>query len=263
MATIAVMISLGGTAAAAVIITDNSQVGDNTINSRNIVDASLAANDIKGAAVTNSKLGPNAVASGKVLDNTLTGADIDESTFGTVPTASTAFNVPDSSIYGAKVVDNSLTGADTAPIEHWHYIGNPGEPTFENGWVNYDPATTHSTAQFQHVAYAKDNDDIVHLEGLLKGGAMNATMFTLPAAYCPWYYQVFPVLSNNALGRVTITWVSGSGCLVYADFGSNQWVSLDGITLKPYQQDQVESFAGAATMRAREEQHPVPGSLTP
>jgi hypothetical protein len=263
MATVAVMIALGGTAAAAVIITDNSQVGDNTINSRNIVDASLATNDLKAAAVTAAKLAANAVTSPKVVDNSLTGTDIDESTLGTVPTASTAFTVPDSSIYSAKVVDNSLTAADTAPIEHWHYIGNPGEPAFQNGWVNYDAATSHSAAQWQHVAYAKDNDDIVHLEGLLKGGTMGATMFTLPAAYCPWYYQLFPVLSNNALGRVTITWVSGSSCNVYADVGSNVWISLDGITLKPYQQDQVESFAAAKTMRAREQQHPVPGPLTP
>ena len=98
MATLAVFIALGGTAAAAAIITSNSQVARDTISGHNppsgdhpnIIAGSVNGSDLatgavttgnvaKGA-VTTGKLATGAVTSAKVSDNSLTGADVDTST---------------------------------------------------------------------------------------------------------------------------------------------------------------------------------------
>jgi hypothetical protein len=60
LALVALFIALGGTAIAATFISSNKQVGNDTINSRNVVD------------------------------NSLTGLDVSEETFGQVPSAATA-----------------------------------------------------------------------------------------------------------------------------------------------------------------------------
>jgi hypothetical protein len=60
LALVALFIALGGTAVAATFISSNKQVGNDTINSRNVVD------------------------------NSLTGLDVSEATFGQVPSAATA-----------------------------------------------------------------------------------------------------------------------------------------------------------------------------
>jgi hypothetical protein len=60
VALVALFVALGGSAVAATFISSNKQVGNDTINSRNVVDDSL------------------------------TGLDVSESTFGQVPSAATA-----------------------------------------------------------------------------------------------------------------------------------------------------------------------------
>jgi hypothetical protein len=81
MSVLAVFIALGGTAAASLIITSNSEVGPNTISGHkppasmhaNIVGGSLNATDLAPGAVTGGKLAPNSVSRG-VLNFAL-GAD--------------------------------------------------------------------------------------------------------------------------------------------------------------------------------------------
>lgn len=214
----------------------------NTINSGRITDGTignvdLAANAVTGVKVTDKTIGKvdlsaNAVTGIKVTDGTLNGddiadnavkgADVDEATLGLVPysdTSNFAFSVGSNSVGPAQLIQNPK----------WHFIGDAGEPGFLNGWTNYDTHTVHTEASWSHAGYMKDHLGVVHLTGLVKGGA--GAVFRLPDGYCPWYYRPFPVLANNALGRVTVEFMQPS-CQVIVEFGNNSWVSLDGISYR-------------------------------
>lgn len=95
-------------------------------------------------------------------------------------------------------------------------------PTFENGWQQVD-ATDHK------VLYRKDADNMVHLRGLVSGGAYNTRAFILPAGYRPGNLLIFGPATNvsNLPARVDI-YETGS---VYIIYGS-AWVSLAGIAFK-------------------------------
>ncbi len=122
-----------------------------------------------------------------------------------------------------------------AASEGWHYIGRTGEPPFESGWENYDGNLDPNAATWQHAAYRIDQNGMVHLSGLIYNGTLG-TAFKLPGQYCPWFYHPHPVLSNNALGRITVTWIDGAppGCNVNVDVGSSAWVALDGISYRTH-----------------------------
>lgn len=96
-------------------------------------------------------------------------------------------------------------------------------PNLLNQWVPFDNLRT--------ATYYRDSQGIVHLEGMIKGGtigdgAQAAAAFILPDGYKPKLTKNFPVVSNNAFGRVNVT-MAGD---VYVTVGSNEWVSLDGIS---------------------------------
>jgi hypothetical protein len=119
--------------------------------------------------------------------------------------------------------------------EALHYVGAAGEPAFRNGWANFGGA-------FASAAYYKDRTGIVHLRGLVNGGAFGepfntGTIFRIPSGstYGPCGVSpaaaneadlVFATISNNAIGRITI--LDGPDVYVGAEAGSN-WISLDGI----------------------------------
>lgn len=108
MATAAVFIALGGSASAAFIITSNSQIGPGTVSGAkppagdgpNIIAGSIFTSDLAPSAVASSKLASNSVSSSKVKNgallgvdlaaDTVTGTQVDESTLGTVPSATNA-----------------------------------------------------------------------------------------------------------------------------------------------------------------------------
>jgi hypothetical protein len=115
-----------------------------------------------------------------------------------------------------------------AGIENWHYINNFGEPPFENGWWVFEP----DQINYAFPSFRKDRNGIVSLRGIIKGGAIGQSFFRLPAAYCPRTVKIFAAVSNNSLSRITI-YPRPVPCPVFANFGSNAWVSLDGITY-PY-----------------------------
>lgn len=81
--------------------------------------------------------------------------------------------------------------------EDWRTVGASGEPGFENGWVNYDPA--YNLAQFR-----RSGPRSVRLRGLVKSGAFNVAAFTLPPGYRPEKIEVIVVDSNLAHGRVNV-----------------------------------------------------------
>jgi hypothetical protein len=81
VATIALVISLGGVGYAAGLIGTND-----------IKDGAVTTPKIHATAVTQGKLHADSVTGAKVVDNSLTGDDIDEATLGKVPAAAIADN---------------------------------------------------------------------------------------------------------------------------------------------------------------------------
>jgi hypothetical protein len=102
MATAAVIIALGGTATAAVVITSNSQVASNTISGHK----------------------PPSGKHSNLISGSVNGQDL-------------AAN----SVNGTKVADHSIKNADVSlTIEHRVIGGGPAQPAFQNGWVVANPA---------------------------------------------------------------------------------------------------------------------------
>jgi hypothetical protein len=93
IALLALFVALGGTAAAAVVVSSNSQVAPDTISGHkppsgdqsNIISASVGSADLANGSVTNDKLQKSSVTNGKIASNAVTGAKVDESTLGRVP----------------------------------------------------------------------------------------------------------------------------------------------------------------------------------
>jgi hypothetical protein len=59
--------------------------------------------------------------------------------------------------------------------EDWHYVGEAGEPAFENSWGSGQQA----------VAFRIRESGIVDIEGVASGGTPGTVIFTLPAGYRP------------------------------------------------------------------------------
>ena len=103
------------------------------------------------------------------------------------------------------------------PDDKWHYVGESGEPSFENSWVNYDTAT------FAAARFIKDASGVVHIEGLVKSGTVPETIFTLPEGYRPTQENLLTVQqSNTGVARLDIL-PEGD---VYANTGGNGWFSI-------------------------------------
>ena len=263
VASLALFMALSGTAYAVATIT-GADVVDESLTGADVkgkaatatspeVAGTLTGYDLKDLSVWGRDIADNVISGKKVTDNALTGDDVLESSLGQVPSASSA----DSSGFAYAVGSDSVGPIELVDPEKWHYIGDPGEPVFQNGWSNYDTNVAHTDAQYQHVGFARDSFGVVHLRGLVKGGTIGATMFALPPSYCPWFYHAYGVLSNNAFARVTITWVSAGGCFVSLDIGSNAWVSLEGVSFQNYL---LENRSAAALSSAPSTPSSLPGS---
>lgn len=94
-------------------------------------------------------------------------------------------------------------------------------PTLLNSWVDFG-------APFNPTGHYKDAFGVVHLRGTVKSGIIGNPIFQLPAGSRPTNSEIFPTISNGAIGRVVIT----SGGDVTADIGSNVYVALDGMTFR-------------------------------
>lgn len=104
--------------------------------------------------------------------------------------------------------------------ESERYVGEPGEPSFSNSWVNFASGR-------QGVGFLKQAGR-VWLFGSMKSGTINTTAFTLPEAYRPAYETHLATESNGAYGKLT---VATDGKVTPA-VGSNTSFSLDGLSFK-------------------------------
>ena len=195
VACIALTIALGGTSYAAIKLPKNS----------------VGAKQLK----------TNAVTSPKVKNNAMTGADVNEATLGTVPSATNATNATTAA--NANTLDNIDSTGFVRPgsAEAWHEIGASGEPAFQNGWVN-ESAATQTTA-----AFYKDPLDVVHLKGIVISGT--GTVFTLPPGYRPakagcwaaWRNGTIAYICFYPTGNITQGGGSATGAML-----------LDGLTFR-------------------------------
>jgi hypothetical protein len=129
-----------------------SQLGKNSVGSK----------QLKKNAVITAKIKKEAVTGGKVKKDTLTGTQINEGTLGPVPLA------------------NAIPAA---PV---HFVGAAGEPAFQSGSHNY--GSLEGLANTPPVSFLKDQNNIVHLEGIAKigaGGPIPGTLFQLPVGFRP------------------------------------------------------------------------------
>ena len=130
------------------------------------------------------------------------------------------------------ITDTTLTGYGTsgnplgiAPLEARRYVGQSGQPAFQNGWGNWQ----HGQAT---VAFYKDPFGIVHLEGMLTGGAVNTTAFTLPSGYIPSAVRTFVTYSDG--WTVALISINPNGTVVPGNGNGNTiTIPLDGITFLP------------------------------
>jgi hypothetical protein len=141
---------------------------------------SVGTKQLKKRAVTTAKIKNEAVTAAKVRKGTLTGAQIDASTLGTVPSATNAANAGQ-----AATASIATTARALSPPEPVHFVGAPGEPQFENGYVTLP---TEIPAGFW-----MDHDCMVHLMGGVVGESEN-TAFTLPHSYRPFQESNFAAI---------------------------------------------------------------------
>jgi hypothetical protein len=209
VALLALFVAMGGTGYAALNLPKNS----------------VGAKQIKKNAVTGVKLKKNAVTGTKVKDHSLTGADISAGTLGKTPSTANADHATAADQAAPRgPAGGALTGNYPSPglaaPENWHEINAPGEPTFQNGWANEDPATE-TTA-----AFYKDPYDVIHLKGLITP-VNDLTVFTLPPGYRPAHDVIEMVARGGGSGQVIIR---SSGAV---DWGSGTgFESLDGVTFR-------------------------------
>jgi len=74
----------------------------------------------------------------------------------------------------------------------WHYVGEAGEPAFENGWANWKDVQPQLTEP--NLRFMKGSDGIIKIQGLpFSQTSNNSQIFTLPEDYRPpcEFYQGF------------------------------------------------------------------------
>ena len=107
------------------------------------------------------------------------------------------------------------TGINT--MDTWHTVGQGGQPAFLNGWVNY--GAPYSVAGFRLFPDGK-----VKVKGMVMSGTLPGAIFQLPLGYRPPEQKLYACETNaNVNGRIDV-YTDGT---VYANVGSNAWLSLD------------------------------------
>jgi hypothetical protein len=89
---------------------------------------------------------------------------------------------------------------------------------YANSWVDWSSGA-------EPVRFWRDQFGVVHLEGMMSGGTITATSFTLPPGYRPAQRYLFACVSNGSYARIDVD-TAGN---VSPQSGSNAWMSLCGV----------------------------------
>ena len=129
----------GGTALAA------TTAAKNTVTSKSIKNGQVKTADLAPAAVTGDKLALDSVATDQVKNGSLTGNDVNESTLGIVPNASSLGGLPASAYLRGTVVQKESTvtaGTDLADGTFAQIIScDPGDMLLSGGPANVNPTS--------------------------------------------------------------------------------------------------------------------------
>lgn len=106
-------------------------------------------------------------------------------------------------------------------------FASPNSVTFTNSWTDYD--ASHPGNEYGPAGYYKDAMGIVHLCGLISGGTLNTSAFTLPAGFRPAWRQIYTCLSgaNGNPRRLDIT---ADGQVIVNTSASTGWITLAGVS---------------------------------
>jgi hypothetical protein len=215
---LALFIALGGLAVAAGLPKNSvgtKQLKKNAVTTAKIKNGAVSAAKVQNGAIGAAKIQDRAITGAQIADGSLTGTQVKASTLGIVPSAERA-NRADS----------------LPPPEAWHLVGAPGEPPFQNGWEDFEPASL-----LEPVAFFKDHEGIVHLKGRAQGTNPSTIVFALPPGFRPAAGKVaMPAVScecPNGTGELNISGTSSeafnSGA-VYAP--ATPTVGFDGVTFR-------------------------------
>lgn len=76
----------------------------------------------------------------------------------------------------AQVFRRRWPGLSYGRGEDWHYVGQAGEPAFENSWA---------AATGSYLAFRIRESGVVDIQGHVDSGTKGTTIFTLPTGYRP------------------------------------------------------------------------------
>jgi hypothetical protein len=97
-------------------------------------------------------------------------------------------------------------------------------PTLLNSWANA------YGAPYEPAGYRKDAVGVVHLRGLLNGGAIGQVCFVLPAGYRPAAIAIRPVISYGTAAVLGEVRIDTSGNVTPSEIGGTSWFSLSGLS---------------------------------
>lgn len=108
--------------------------------------------------------------------------------------------------------------------EDWHYVGEAGEPAFQNSWANLGSSNK--------LAFRIREAGVVDVQGIITPGTLGATIFTLPDGYRPTSSSssFFPITGVTAApayiaGRLV---VAPSGAVTSSTLGTPTTLHVAG-----------------------------------
>lgn len=111
-------------------------------------------------------------------------------------------------------LSHSPIGGDPSRTEVWHYVGETGEPAFQNGWANVGGALAPMRFRLVVGPHATSGDidtrnASLEIQGSVTGGDSGTVVFTLPAGYWPSHELHLP--ASDDLGGFVVLKVEANG----------------------------------------------------
>lgn len=203
MSSLAFFFAVGGGAAFAA-----TQLSDNSVRSRHIVNGEVRTGDVRAEAITKGRLADDAVNGRKVSPDSLRAADL----------AAGAARTPE-------IADRAVVQSKLAAPEAPRQVGAPGQPPLGSEWENASPT--------EGAAFYRDPYGRVHLSGQVarNSGTGESTIFTLPAGYRPAATTYNGVISNaDWIARVDVDPAGDVRYLLGGDPGAI--LALDGVSFR-------------------------------
>jgi hypothetical protein len=121
----------------------------------------------------------------------------------------------------------------TVAVDPWHLVGAASEPAFQNSWTNFGGV-------YHTCAFRKYPSGRVGLTGMIKGGAHNTVVFTLPVGYRPPSTLAFAAV---ATGGISYVYVAADGTVIAQNTGSSNITTSLDIAGIEFDTESVNSYA--------------------